>query len=79
LSFKCTETLTIACHSLNESQHTETVDCLRFLLFNPASKKARSKSKSYGKMSVPVGLAGSLGPECKCVNTVKCSQMKIKG
>jgi hypothetical protein len=30
-------------------------DCLTFLLFNPASKIARSKSTSYGKMPAPAG------------------------
>jgi hypothetical protein len=55
MSFKCTQTLTLACHSLKESQHTETVDCFTLLLFNPASKLATSKSSSCGKMPAPAG------------------------
>ena len=30
MSFKCTETLTVACHRLKESQHTETVVCVGY-------------------------------------------------
>jgi hypothetical protein len=55
MSFKCKETLTVACHSLKEPQHTETVDCFTHLLFNLVSKLARSKSSSCGKMPGPAG------------------------
>jgi hypothetical protein len=78
MSFKCKQTLRLACHSLKESQNTETVDCFTLLLCNPASKLARSKSSSYGKMSAPGGSAHNLGPEGKGVNTVKCSPMKLR-
>jgi len=49
------ETLTIACHSLKESRHTENVDCFTLLLFNTASKLATTKSSSCGKIPDPAG------------------------
>ena len=50
MPFKCTQILKVACHSLKESQYTETVDCFTILVFNSASNVARSKSNSCGKM-----------------------------
>jgi len=58
MSFKCTETLRVACHSLKESQHTETVDCFTLLLFNPASKLARSITSSCGTQQVKRAAVG---------------------
>jgi len=50
MSFKCTEILKVASHSLLESQHKDTVDCFTLLVFNPSSNVASSKSNSCGKM-----------------------------